>query len=159
MHPFVFRMVVFVFLPNICLFRYCDKTKNPSLLYRFEIKTDGTKTVVAGNHCGFRVLHPTVVKVSSTVCKRFRERTNTLPRALAKTLRTFSVLGHEHFSDADVASVFDRILVQIRKVFIFRFSNCRNSYFFHTAKYKLPDCESQYKNRLYTHYTKSKFPK
>ncbi len=124
------------------------KAKNLSLLYRFYIKTYRTKPVVAGNHCGMSILHPPVVKITSALRKFFSERTNTLPRALAQTLRTFSVLGHEHFSDTDAASVFDRILVQIRKVFIFRFSNCRNSYFFHTAKYKLPDCESQYKNKF-----------
>ena len=122
--------------PNDKYFGFWDNlyvsNGNPSILYRLDVKAYGTEAVVARNHCAMRIFHPPVVKISPAHRKLFDKRTHALPRAFAKALRTLCVHRHELVAHIYVASVLDGIFIQIHKVFIFRFSDCRNSNFSHT---------------------------
>ena len=101
------------------------------LFYGFNIKTYGSKTVVAGYHRRIRIFHPAVVKVAVAVGKLGDEIPHTLPSAVAKPLRFLPVFGNKNLSFLHVASVRNGVFIDCRKIGIGRFADHCNFTSFH----------------------------
>ena len=101
------------------------------LLNRFNQKTDGSKTVVATDHRGHRIFHPTVVEIAFATRKRLDKRTHGIPRRGAKTIGTQTIDGNPTLPDADIAGVFNRIFVLRHQILVNGLADGDDSDFFH----------------------------
>ena len=97
----------------------------------FEIKTHGTKSVVAGYHRAVRIFHPPVIKVATAHCKLFDKLFHAIPCALAHSARHLSTFAHKNVSRLHVASMLDGVFVHRHKVCIFHFSHRSDFNVFH----------------------------
>lgn len=100
---------------------------------RFDQKADRTETVVARDHRGSRIFHPSVIKTAAAARQSENERGERIPRALTKALRLVPTFGEKDLSFAHIAGMLDRIFVFRDQVVISRDSDDRYLAAFHVS--------------------------
>lgn len=105
--------------------------RSVALLYHFQKKTYRTEAVVAGNHGRVLVLHPAVVKVSTSMCQDHDKRQHALPCTFTKFLWLVPVFRNENLSFLYITCVFNRIFIFFHQILIAGFSHYCDSDFLH----------------------------
>ncbi len=101
--------------PSLCVF-----------LQRFNQKADRPEPVVAGNHGGFLILHPTVVKIPAPVGQRHYKGRHTFPCAFAHPFRALPAVGNKNLPLPQVAGVRNGVFIpgsQLRVEGLFHYGN------------------------------------
>ena len=98
---------------------------------RFEEEADGSESVIAGDHGGFRVFHPAVVEIFAAVREREDERRNGVPGAVAEAFGPCPAVADEDLAQLHAAGVFDWIFVLGDQVVVTDDLLHRDADFFH----------------------------
>ena len=82
------------------------------VFHRFHEEGYGAKSVVAGEHGGVGIFHPSVVEIAATLGKRLHVRGENAPRRRAKALGALGILGSIGLVQFGVAGVGNGVFIR-----------------------------------------------
>lgn len=100
----------------------CDliKKKRPwsvfHLFYGLNHEGEGTEAIIAADEGRMRILHPSIIEVSPTLCQFLHKCPHRLPSTVTEIIGLLPIDGDKLLSQADIACMLYGILVLLNKI-------------------------------------------